>query len=831
MPSVPPADVLVAIPTRKPVTHGLAEARDRVLEAARRPGYGRFDVVADGGCGKTRLLEELAGGLRDLGHATLFITISPRRGNGHEPTEADRMRGDEVTYHQIIADLASDVRTAYTSPGGDGRVPLNEETGRRIETRMNAAVKAMPEAPTPPASQPPTAGQHVSAERDAYVAGGNMLLFYRMSDTELLQARWSASMTEFVIAMREFAEHCPVAILVDDLHLLLGTGAGDWLFGVLNQLTRILIVHARRPDTAHESLGNAEVITLEPMSPAETAAYARSELPGWAPAEAVELGSLVHRVTGGYPVWVGACCQMIAAESAKGASADLVRERLRDGTLLLSSRDLTRRFGRFVDDYSASLLGTIAPVFELLTIMRRVRRGMLASLLAGYGLDDADCGRLFEWLKESEFMTPFDDSGPDIRMHDVIRHQAAQQLRGDHLTRHRYRELHASAERYYRAMLNFDEEPEEGVSAYSVGTRYAMLDWQVNSLEWLHHASNLDDEAFPHVVRAMIRLFLDAFWWSEIDFPMKDDHHYTYALLADYRALPRRKSGEQWLRYLEEIREYYVADMSNREPGRDGESWERARNALRGLWHFLRLDRATIPDDRELRRIQILLSIFRGDAEYFGGTGDQPSRDRASAWYAEAERAASVDAVDMWIANWARYFNANIHVDTDPFTARDLIKVLPERITEQEDDELRVYLIYLHGDLAWKIGDKAAAFDLYSRAVLHAYVFHLWWQTPQSPGSYTVEFYQMFIDWTRRRLDEARRENLGDLVNSAIARMNALFAPYWARIGAAPGPDNPEGFPRQPTRADFGTTDSPFAETVFWMLDTMQSRLEAPIDG
>src|SRR6202042_1482066 len=60
-----PESALVDTPTG-PVTHGLAAARDKVLDAARRQGKGRFDVIADGGCGKTRLLQELAEGLRDL---------------------------------------------------------------------------------------------------------------------------------------------------------------------------------------------------------------------------------------------------------------------------------------------------------------------------------------------------------------------------------------------------------------------------------------------------------------------------------------------------------------------------------------------------------------------------------------------------------------------------------------------------------------------------------------------------------------------------------------------------------------------------------------------
>jgi hypothetical protein len=380
--------------------------------------------------------------------------------------------------------------------------------------------------------------------------------------------------------------------------------------------------------------------------------------------------------------------------------------------------------------------------------------------------------------------------------------------------------------------MNFDQEPEEGVGRHTYGNRYEELKWRVNSFEWLHHAGQVDDETFRLVKRAMVRLFLDAFWWYESDFPLRDDYHYSQALLAEYRALPRRPSGEQWLRYLEAFRENYVADTPNRRPGLDAERWELTQNALRGLWNYLPLDRGSVPNDRDLRRVQILLSIFRGDAEWFGGTGDELSRDRAVQWYTEAERAAYPDEFDRWIANWARYLTADLYVGTNPAEARRLAQDLPERIDEQEDHELRVNLTWLHGDLAWEAGDKSTALDIYARAVLQAFVFHLRQEyMPQNPSQYTVEFYQMFVDWSRDRLDEAREEGLGELASTATARMNTLFAPYWARVRRAPDTDNAEGFPAQPTPDDLGTVDSRFAETVQWMLDAMKDRLDEPLDG
>lgn len=822
----PPAGVLIDIPSGS-VTRGLIGARNLVLAAARRDHRGRFDVIADGGCGKTRLLNELAESLRDLGYVALFITMSPQRMDGRRLTEADLMRGDEVTYHQIIADLVSDISTAYANPARKGREPLSAAAGWRIEQRMLAARTALPE--------PPVSASTATAGRDAYAAGRDMYIAMHMSEADLLRARWTASLDAFVASVHELAGHCQVAILVDDLHLVLGTGAGRWLLGALDQLPGILTVHARRPDPARDVLGRAQVVRLTPMSREEAKAYTRKELPGWSPVEAEELGSMVYKLTGGYPVWVRTCCQMIAAETGQGVPPDQVKERLLDAGASLSSVDLTARFGRFVDDYCTGLLGVAVQVFDLLTVLRRVSRKSLASLLAARGLDSSDCGRLFDWLKASAFMTAIDDGGstdsgepPDIRLHDVIRHQAERNLRRHALTR--YRELHASAERYYRARLNFDQEPEEDVSPLQYCVYYEEPDWQASSLEWLHHAGQVDDEEFPLARRAMIRLFLDAFWWNDTDFPVPNDFHYSRALLADYRALPRRRSGDQWLRYLEELRESYVADVPNRGPGRDSERWRRTEDALRGLWHFLRLDRRKIPGDHDLRRIKIMLSYFRGDAEYFGGTGDTQSRDSAAAWYTEAEEAAALDEADDWLTNWMLYAKASVYVTSDPAKARHLASALPQRIDDQEDHALRVFLIWLYADLAWMTGDKALALDIYARAVLHAFVYHIRQERmPMNPSRYTVEFYQMCLDGTRRRLAEAREEGLGEIARVAAGRMNCLFAPYWTRVGRVP--DNPEGFPAQPAPADLGTVNSQFAETVLWALDAMSARLEEPLDG
>lgn len=822
--------MLVEIAGRKPVTRGLAEQRDLVLGEARRAGYRRLDVVADGGCGKTRLLEEIAGGLHALGYVTLFSTVSPPRANRAGSSVEDRMRNDEVTYHQLIDDFARSVSGAAAGVEGNRQV-LDEETGRLIADKMAAAKEKS--APIINANSTVI----IEGSPDTEVTDSAIIqITVDRTPTSVLWDRWDASLGAFVEAVRELAGHCPVAILVDDLHLILGTRAGEWLLGAFSRLAgpgdrKIVILSARRPSSAWPTLESAgiDVVKLPPMSRDETEAYTQHELSqqdGWVAAEAAQIGSLIFTMTGGYPVWVTACCQMIAAEMAPGMPISQIEEQLCGGARALSEVDLPARFGKFIDDYCASLLGKSAPVFDVLTVLRRVDPELLTGMLAGQGLDQRACGRLFDWLKDdkSAFMTTSDGGGH--RLHDVIRHQSEQVLRRRSMGE--YRDLHASAESYYRKKLNFDQEPQEDTTYHQYGTCYEDRIWRINSREWLHHASRVGDEHFPSVRQALVRLFLDAFWWYEADFDV--EHDYCRTLLADYRALPLSSSGE-WLGHLEEFRENYVADTPNRRPGQDAERWKRTQDALDGLWNSMRLgDPRKIPQDHELRRIQILLSIFYGDAAYFGGTGDDRARNRAAAWYTAAQTAACLDDRDKWMANWALCINAAMWVDTKPAEARRLIEDLPRGIEDEEDNELRVHLIWLYGDLAWNAGDNLLAFDIYSRAVLHAFVFHLRQERdPQAPSRYTFQFYKMFMERTRRRLEEARDKGLYELAMTAVKRMNTLFAPYWDHAGSAP--DNTESFPPQPEPDDLDKIETRFARNVRWVLNNMTAELEEPLDG
>jgi hypothetical protein len=787
--------LLVEIPGRPPVSAGLAEARNRVLRAARHGGA-RFDVVADGGCGKTRLLEELAVSLRRMSYLPMSVTVSPPGHDMDSNDELDRMRGDESAYRQIIAWLANGIGKACIGDAG-APVLLDPDTGWNIQDQMLAA-------------------------RDAGSAPAESGGYSRLDDAGLLRRRWQASKAAFIAAMERLAGYCRVAVLVDDFHLILGTGAGKWLTDALGELPQVLVIYARRPDvTAAPPDRRAESLKLGPMTREQTIAFAVHELAGWDPKTAEEIGSSVFAKTGGYPVWVTTCCQVIAARERPGADPAEVLDRLLDTD---DTVDLLLRFRDFVDDYAAGILGTRISVFGYLTILRRVNRGILTALLGERGIGRRDISSLFDWLGSSAFMTVEDDHS--IRLHDLLRHQMDAELRRHDMTV--YRELHEAAEGYYREQLDFEHERDTANSPYQYGSRYEEPEWQRDSLEWLHHIAWVSDTKFASVKSALVRLFFDAFWWWDTDSDTPSG--YCDLLLSAYRALPLRSTGNEWIRLLEKFQHGYVTGVRNRIPGRDGDRWSQADAALSSLWHAFQLDTRQIPQDHDLRRIHILICMFRGDVAMFGSVQDADSRQLAADWYDAAHEAASKSDVDHWIANWAAFCGAELWVETDPARAARLTEGLEQQIREEGDHELPAYLAWLYGDLAWLADDKPAAFARYARAVLHAYVYHVWQERlPQNPTPFTVSLYQLFLDRFTSRLDQARRDGLTEVADAAVGRVRALFVPYWRHVHAAPG--NANGLPPQPQQADLNRIDTQFADNLQWFIAHMRKELDAPLDS
>lgn len=124
---------------RKPYTPTLARTRDTVLSAARGGAGGtgvRFEVVADSGCGKTLLLEEIAAGLKEDRRLVLFITAgAPQYGEAGAMGAAGREMAEYAACRQIIDAIATDVHRAYVPEGGEEPL-LDAAAGRELEASV-----------------------------------------------------------------------------------------------------------------------------------------------------------------------------------------------------------------------------------------------------------------------------------------------------------------------------------------------------------------------------------------------------------------------------------------------------------------------------------------------------------------------------------------------------------------------------------------------------------------------------------------------------------------------------------------------------------------------
>jgi hypothetical protein len=365
---------------------------------------------------------------------------------------------------------------------------------------------------------------------------------------------------------------------------------------------------------------------------------------------------------------------------------------------------------------------------------------------------------------------------------------------------------------------------------WSAWNRYENPVWQRNSRDWLHHAAHVGNAAFEGTTEALIRLFLEVFWWWDAYVPTE----YSRDLLADYRALLDtrgalgRGSADDggWLRRLEDFQANYVPGWGQ-EPGEHADRWKKVDRALRALWRSCHLGTEPMPDAaRNLRRIQILVCAFRGDARRYGSTA---GAEAAAGWY-QAASAACVTEDEEWIANWADFLRADLLQGTDPEAAAELLAGLPARVGDVGDHELRVDVARLFADLAWLRGDPALALDIHARALLHAYVYQVRQELErQAPHAYSAALYHEMRTRAERRLAEAADGGHADVVATATVRMRAFFEPYWAERGEEP--DNPSGFPPGPGADDLNALDTDYSDLVECMIDDMADQLEEPLDA
>ncbi|HWE91661.1 MAG TPA: ATP-binding protein [Pseudonocardiaceae bacterium] len=823
----------------RPITASQAAARDQVLGVARHRAAGRFQLVSESGCGKTVLLRELTDSLRGLGYATLFITCPV--GDDTSANDLDRLLGTLATAETLIAELASDVaRTEHLEPNGPR---LAVDLAERLANRMRAARAA---GPAPERGGEADPGTRLSSQGNEFTGEVGSLaqiagdvhggVHFHADESARLRVRLLAMRAGLVAALDELAHECPVAILVDELSRL-DDGAAAWVSDVFDQLPGALIVGASLVGSGVTMRPPTRRLTLNAMTEAETVDYVLAELADWERGRADAVAALIIEIAGDlrHPVWVATWCQMISERLLPNAPLSAVDDLLRGGAAGSDVTEWVRRAGAFIDQAAADIVGRPVPLFDQLTVLHRVTEpgsdqdtSILGELLE---LDEDQADSLVSWLAKSSFTTqPGDDPESGFWLHDRLRHTAVDQLLATDPAH--YRELHRAAERYYRDLLNFDQEVDEE-SPWAAWSRYEDPMWRRNSRDWLYHVGQLGRRAFQNIVPVLIRLFFEVFWWWEADTPTD----YCKELLADYRRLVQtydlqRRGGDEWLRRIEEFRANYVTSWADRVPGRHTENWTKVHTALWALWRMHHLSIGRIPEDWQLRRLYILICCYLGDAAWYTSTADPESRQVADNWYAAAEVACVEDA-EQWIASWASYFRGDLWADIDPAKARQILAPLTDRVDDEdtEDGELRGLLTRVYADLAWDDGEFGLALDCYARACLHAYVYQVRQEIDrQAPTHYTSGFYRQMLDRFRLRVDEARADGGGDIADAAIARVRRLFAPYRKRWPTDAMTDN--GFPPEAEIADLYEPGTPYFDRVESMLESMADQLDfRPLDG
>ncbi|WP_051951646.1 hypothetical protein [Actinacidiphila yeochonensis] len=812
-------------------TPSLLDARDRILRAAAARRGSRFDIRGDSGCGKTALLELVADGLKAAGHLVLFITAAaPQYGTGQAAGEEERAVADYAACRYLIDALAADVHRAYHPE--DGSTPLMEEA---VGLEWETALLACRTAGEPPAP----GGQHIHVDlsRARGVDLGNVGNITLPAAVPQPGGRRLAAMQRQLTDVLDRMSRAPssggLAVLVDDVQTVLGTPVGGWLLSVLSGLGAArVVVHGRRP---HPDPGpfppGTRTIRLDPMSEGEASDLVTARLTGGGrqPRDARACATVVAEVTGGHPIGVVTCCQIVLGSLPPDTPPAAVRRHLLHGDQRWDSGGFAG-VRAFVDGHAAQVAGRPLPLFDLLTVLRRCTPQLLGPLLAEDGLGPDAFGELYDWLTHSAFVTSFDDDNKqEWRLHDYLRENLDARFAAERPTAHAA--VHGRVERLYRGRMNFDDAGtddadaggngsaedggDEAEGAYdgafdtafegafdtaerlqpiSAGYRYEDPVWLRNLQEWLHHAAHVAPQRFAAARRAMIRLFLEGFFWWDCEVPSG----YCSHLVSTYRSLPDR-SGLRWVDWLEDFRTSYVAGAANQRVGEDTERWDAAAAALDDLFHFLGIRAGHRPDDPDLRRVYLVGGIMRGDAAWFSGHGTTADRDQAGLWYSAAHRACT-DEAELWIRNWAAVGLAVIHASADPDAAEAYLDGVQEAALEAEDKDVLNSIAQAYGAIAWARGDLRAAFDCHIRAVLHAYVYHVDQEVyGQYPSNYTASVHRGVCAALEERASAAREAGRSAEADAAQARSRAFFAPYWAYRGCRPR--GRSGCPsRRPTR-------------------------------
>jgi hypothetical protein len=363
-----------------------------------------------------------------------------------------------------------------------------------------------------------------------------------------------------------------------------------------------------------------------------------------------------------------------------------------------------------------------------------------------------------------------------------------------------FRTLHSRAELYERNRVDLDRElkpREQEQEPFAAWTRFEQATWVQGVERWLGHTQWLDREQFEGMKPALVKIFLDAFWWWDDYLRSKA----TSDLGTVLRRVAIHQQDEQWMDDLEKFSDHWVSSWDEAELRSDPAHWQSVMDAVTALINIFNLERGQVPQDPDnltLRRIYILLCNLYGKALWYAGNATEEDAKEADQWLAAAFLACQRQPGDDkakpnpndWIGSWARLRRAEIWAALDRPRAIGYLAGLDRKAIEDEDDDLRVGVAMLIGDLWWRGGDFARALEVYSRAILLSFAYNgKQEKRRKAPNLYTKSLYASTIRRTGEKISELVRA--GDpealeVIDTALADVKRLFQPYWDRVGGRP---------------------------------------------
>ena len=722
----------------RPLSEHLARQRDEILAPENRSR--RFHVVGATGSGKSALLQDIAAHCAASGMLVL-TGAAPHVSYAADGSAQDRELVDLDGCSDLIASLISSV-DAFRAQHPESR----EATSRSI-----------------------TALARMRSPQRLHSLVVN-------ATTDVPSERVDMLRREATAALASLATEFPLAILIDDVHLLDGTPVRDWLRALVRQVPALCTVTAGRTADGSEDLGQTDAdqtVELRHMTHHEVRTYLRDR--------ALEFTDDQVR-------------QLFDRTEGRGFAVATWCDLALDGAHVTDFTDLTGRVRLAVDQIPADLLGHRLPLFALLAMAGTVTPELIEHVEGNTGEKPTapQAQEIYRRLASLRFIS---EAGPGVAegvcLAPAISDEARRSLRETDPVL--FRKIHSYAESYHRAIVDLDYEiPDKDKTVFSAWQRFEDPAWIRGVERWLDHAAWLDPEQFEEMKPALVKIYLDAFWWW-------DDYLRSYAtrhLAPALHKVATRQGDELWMNAIRKFSDNYLSSWDEAVLRSDPEKWRSVEEAITMLLDMFGLRDGIVPRDPALRRIYILLYNFRGKARWYAGEIDPEHAEEPDTWLAAAALACAAqegedeaENLNGWIASWSLLRRADIWSALDPQRAYGYLDGLDKQALADGDGDLRVNIAMLTGDLRWRSGNIVSALDAYSRALLISYAYNVRQELRrQAPNLYTKALYTSVLRRVAERTSALERTGELEMLDTALDSMRQLFEPYWIRMRDRPNP-------------------------------------------